>query len=232
VRHLAVLAIVILSGVILSACSPPTITPSQPPIVAGTLDTAEAYLMRGDQYSSLKDYEHAIADYTRAIQLKPDYAEAYNNRGLAEALQSKAELTNAIADYSQAIDLRPDYAYAYNNRGVAYMAGGHPNEAMQDFNQAIKLKPNFSQAHSNRGNAYYWKGQIFLALFDFFQAGKISLVLTGMLLAILLLVIVVVYFIVRRFTISRESRQDKAENDVKQKATYRLTSVSRDEEKG
>lgn len=217
-KHLPVLLIVILVGVILSACSPRAATPSQPAIVTGALETAETYLAHGDQYAGIKDFEHAIADYTRAIQLKPDYAEAYNNRGLAEALQSKAGLSNAIADYSQAIRLRPDYAYCYNNRGVAYMASGHPDEAMQDFNQAIKLKPNFLQAHSNRGNAYHWKGQTFLALLDFFQAGKISLVLIAILLAIILLVIMVGYFIVRWFRRRRDQARYKSESDVSQKA--------------
>jgi len=59
--------------------------------------------------------------------LKPDYAEAYNNRGLAYSLSSKSEMENAIVDYTQAIQLRPDYACAYNKRGVAYMANGHPD---------------------------------------------------------------------------------------------------------
>src|SRR5262245_15646584 len=44
---------------------------------------AEFYLKRGEDYSGIHDYDRAIADYNTAIELKPDYAEAYNNRGFA-----------------------------------------------------------------------------------------------------------------------------------------------------
>ena len=42
-----------------------------------------AYNNRGNAYYDLKDYQKAIADYTKAIELKPDYATAYYNRGSA-----------------------------------------------------------------------------------------------------------------------------------------------------
>ncbi len=152
-KRLSVLMIAILGGLCLSSCSSQIpATPSPLSIVAGPLNTAAAYLARGDRYSDLKDYDHAIADYSQAIRLKPDYAEAYNNRGLAFALSSKREMASAIADYDQAIQLRPEYAYAYNNRGVAYMASGQPDAALHDFDRALQLQPNFPQAYSNRAN--------------------------------------------------------------------------------
>ena len=95
---------------------------------------------------------------TRRLKLKPDYAEAYNNRGYSYYYGSKANLDEAIADYSKAIELRPDYAYAYNNRGAAYLANGFPDKAISDLNRALQLKPGFPQAHSNRGNAYLRTG--------------------------------------------------------------------------
>jgi tetratricopeptide (TPR) repeat protein len=84
--------------VFLSACSSQARV--QPAITTGTLDTAEAYLMRGDQYSEINDYDGAIDDYSQAIRLKPDYVEAYNNRGLAYSLFGKIDLPTAIADFS------------------------------------------------------------------------------------------------------------------------------------
>ena len=176
-KRLSAMMIAILGGIYLSSCSsqvPPT--PLQPFIAAGPLDTAEAYLKRGDRYSDIRDYDHAIADYNQATRLKPDYAEAYNNRGLAYSLSSKRQMANAIADYSQAIQLRPDYAYAYNNRGVAYMASGHPDEALHDFDRALQLQPDFPQAYSNRGNAFYREGRIDLAIYDFYRAGTLDFI--------------------------------------------------------
>ena len=62
--------------------------------------------------------DRAIADYSEVIQIQPDFAGAYNNRG--NAYGEKGELDRAIADYSEAIRLQPDDADAYYNRGIAY----------------------------------------------------------------------------------------------------------------
>jgi tetratricopeptide (TPR) repeat protein len=206
-RFLSVVMAIALIGLPLSACSSQVATPPQPVTALSSLDSAEAYLARGDQYSTIKDYEHAIADYTQAIRLKPDLAEAYNNRGLAEALEWKDGMTDAIADYSQAIKLRPDYAYAYNNRGVAYMASGHPDEALRDFNYAIQFQPDFPQAYSNRGNAYLRKGHLILAIIDFHRTGKFSPGLIAFLLVIIFLGFTAVYFLARPFLFARRSRR-------------------------
>ena len=49
------------------------------------LDAQNAFLFydRGNLYVQRKDYEHAIADYTKAIEINKNIAEAYYNRGLA-----------------------------------------------------------------------------------------------------------------------------------------------------
>jgi tetratricopeptide (TPR) repeat protein len=187
-KQFAGFLIVILTGILLCACGSPAATPTQPAIANGTLDTAEAYLRRGDQYSEIKDFKAAIADYTQAIRLNPDYAEAYNNRGYAIAMESKDGMAEAISDYSHAIQLRPEYAYAYNNRGAAYMASGHPDEALRDFSLAIQLQSDFRQAYGNRGNAFLRKGKIIPALADFIRAGKFSAGVLILLLAIFVLV--------------------------------------------
>ena len=54
-----------------------------------------------------------------AIQFKPDFAVAYNNRGIAYA--AKGDSDAAFADYNTAIDLDPEDAIAYNNRGEAWL---------------------------------------------------------------------------------------------------------------
>jgi len=139
---------------------------SAPPESAGD---PEFYLKRGEALSDAREYDRAIADYTTAIQLKPDYAEAYNDRGFAYYL--KGDGTRAIADYTRAIELRPDYAKAYNSRGVAYMSHGYgAAKSVPDFDRAIALKPDFRYAYINRANARLLSHP-WLALHDFHQAG-------------------------------------------------------------
>ncbi|ARV61576.1 hypothetical protein BZZ01_25730 [Nostocales cyanobacterium HT-58-2] len=64
-----------------------------------------------------KDYEKAIADFTEAIRLKPDFALAYHNRGLARWYEKDNK--GAMEDFKQAIRLKPDLAEAYNNEAFA-----------------------------------------------------------------------------------------------------------------
>ena len=49
--------------------------------------------------------DRAIADFNQAIQLKPKYALAYNNRGVA--YRSRGEFDKAIDDFTGAITLSP-----------------------------------------------------------------------------------------------------------------------------
>jgi tetratricopeptide (TPR) repeat protein len=154
---------------ILAACDRQGPVTTQPSPSTNTLETAEEYLMRGDNFSARKEYDLAIPDYDQAIRLNPKYAEAYNNRGYAYYWNGDA--AHAIADYSRAIELRPDYAYAYNNRGAAYMASGHSDQAIDDFDRAIQLQRDFPQAYINRGNAYLRLGRFGLAFADFRRGG-------------------------------------------------------------
>ncbi len=112
-------------------------TPSQASIPVGSLDTAEAYLTRGDQYSERKDYAHAIADYSQAIMLRPSYAYAYNNRGVAYMASGHPD--EALRDFDRAIQLQPDFPQAYSNRGNAYYRAGRTVQAISDFYSAEKF---------------------------------------------------------------------------------------------
>jgi tetratricopeptide (TPR) repeat protein len=84
-----------------------------------------------------EDYQGAVADYTKAIKLKPDYAEIYDTRGNAKGRLK--DYQRAIADYAKAISLMPDYAEAYSHRGIAYLGLGLRNNAMADFMKVKEL---------------------------------------------------------------------------------------------
>ena len=65
-----------------------------------------------------EDYESAIENFTKAIKLKPDYSEAYNNRGIAYT--GKGDYEKAIEDYNTAIELDPNFFYSFINMGILY----------------------------------------------------------------------------------------------------------------
>jgi len=80
----------------------------------------EAFEERGKARHRSGDYDGAIADYTRAIELDPKFSQAYYNLGLAK--KHKGDMDGAIADYSTAIRFAPALALAYMNSGLAYLA--------------------------------------------------------------------------------------------------------------
>ena len=71
----------------------------------------------GASNAELRQFDAAIESYKKALEIKPDYAEAYYNMG--NALKDKDDPEAAIDSYKQALKIKPDYAKAYNNMGVA-----------------------------------------------------------------------------------------------------------------
>ncbi len=96
---------------------------------------------------------------------KPDFAEAYNNRG--RFYRDIGNLPKAFEDYNTAIRLKPDFAEVYNNRGVAYGIKDQVDKAIADFDKAIGLNPAFADAYCNRGNAYLLTGDLEKAIEDY-----------------------------------------------------------------
>ncbi len=91
------------------------VEPAKP--LPGGSTSAETYFLRGNVNVELGNYDDAIAAYTQAIRLKPNYANVYYNRGIAK--HKLGQHRAALADFDAAIRLNPDDADAYYNRGIA-----------------------------------------------------------------------------------------------------------------
>jgi tetratricopeptide (TPR) repeat protein len=128
-------------------------------------DLAISYYNRGIFYYDKDDNDRAIADYTKALELSPNYTSAFNNRGNAYA--AKGELDRAIADYDQAIKIDPKDPFRWNNRGLAWKRKGLFDRAIPDFDQAIKIDPGYTAAYTNRGETYEAKGDTERAKADY-----------------------------------------------------------------
>jgi WD40 repeat protein/tetratricopeptide (TPR) repeat protein len=128
---------------------------------------APKYKDRGDAYNELKQWDKAIADFSKAIELDPNRGRRWNNRGYTY-LHLK-QWDRAIADCSKAIELEPNLAAAWNNRGCGYGELKQWDKAIADFSKAIELDPNNTR-WDNRGNTYAELGQWKEAAADFAKA--------------------------------------------------------------
>jgi len=127
-------------------------------------NNAEVYKKRGFQF--LTGYithggnqvfsNYAIADFSKAIKLAPNDADAYCSR--AELYTQMGDHNNAIADYSQAIRINPNNAESYAFRGSNYSQEEKYDQALPDFNKAIQLNPKCTNAYMFRGLLYFGKG--------------------------------------------------------------------------
>ncbi|MCC5899846.1 MAG: tetratricopeptide repeat protein [Phormidium sp. BM_Day4_Bin.17] len=96
-------------------------------------------------------YSDAIVAYQQAVQLKPDYHQAWSNQG--SALFHLQRYPEAIAAYNRALSIYPDYPEAWNNKGGALSKLGQYEEALAAYDRAVELKPDYVEAWNNRGLA-------------------------------------------------------------------------------
>lgn len=126
----------------------------------------------GDASRNQGNWNQAIDDYNKAIEVEPNYALIYNNRGLAH--YNKGDYDKAIADFNQALQIDPNYADAYRNRGRAYYAKGNHDQALADYNQAITLNPDDAPAYNGRAYVYLVKKDHRQAVTNMREAAKLS----------------------------------------------------------
>jgi tetratricopeptide (TPR) repeat protein len=100
-------------------------------------DYIDAYTSRAIVYTARRDYEEAIEDYTRAIELDANLLAAHNNRGIVYV--AIVEYENALADFNKVLDLDSSNVLALNNRGIVHAINGDYDLAIADFQQAIEL---------------------------------------------------------------------------------------------
>jgi Flp pilus assembly protein TadD len=104
----------------------------------------------------------AIAQYQRALEIRPDFPKAHNNLG--DALVRRGRTDEAIQHYQRALETQPNFAEAHNNLGIALARRGRTNEAIAHFQQAVRAKPDLVDARYDLGVALQEHGEIDAAI--------------------------------------------------------------------
>ncbi len=95
-----------------------------------------SYTNRGMAYAGKGQYDQAIDDYDKAIELKPRYEKAYFNRG--NAYYAKRQYDQAIDDYKEAIELNPMNSYPYYNMACLYSVRNASEEACKWLRKSLE----------------------------------------------------------------------------------------------
>lgn len=133
---------------------------------------AKFYIDRGVAYGQKGQFEQAIADFTKAIEIDPKSTDAYFNRAVAYAKKNQHD--RAISDYTKALQTGPKDAGTYYYRGIAYLEKRQFDQAADDFTNAIEIGIKDPSAYYYRGIAYMSKGEFDWAIDDFNKALQID----------------------------------------------------------
>ena len=93
--------------------------------------------------------EDALASYDQALAIKPDHADALNNRG--NALRDLKRPDDALVSYDRALAVKPDYAEALNSRGMVLRELKRFDDALASYDRALAIKPDHADALNSRG---------------------------------------------------------------------------------
>ena len=140
--------------------------------VSASVNSLQDLLDKGNQNLNANKPDDAIKNYTAAIEIDADSAEAYNGRGIAYA--QKHDFAATIKEFGQAIKFAQNPAEAYSNRGQAYADSGDAQKALADFNKSIELDAKNDTAYVNRGVLHYNAGDIDKAVADFRKALELN----------------------------------------------------------
>lgn len=113
---------------------------------------AEDCIVRGNAYYADADYALAIQWYQRAIEIRPDFADAHYRKGVA--LHRLGRNEEALASFERVIQIKPDDPEPHYIKGLVLHQLGKYDEANASYSRAIALAPTWSRPYLNRARAY------------------------------------------------------------------------------
>ena len=109
-------------------------------------DLADAYCLRGAAYSDLEQYDEALADTSKAVQLAPNSAPLLGC--LADVYYRRSQFDRSIAEFSKAISLGSTDAMIFRERGIARFFAGRFEDAVADLSKTNELADKEARLYS------------------------------------------------------------------------------------
>lgn len=151
------------------------------------------YIGRALDFLTVRDYQNAEKDATRAIEAAPDLALGYMVRAQAlfgryqlddtegndastRGVMRRKLLDDILADYDTVLRLSPSTPVIWYNKGNILFEKEDYDGAAEAYSQAIRLKPDFGEAFYNRGYIMLKEGRRAEGIADLGKAGEYGIV--------------------------------------------------------
>jgi len=136
-------------------------------------DHAKSLTSRGASYQEeTHQYDLALADLNKAIELNSKLVLAHSNRGIVHLKLGNRD--QALIDFNNALKLDAKHALSLHSRATIYMDRGQYKKALADFDSALAIDEHNPSIHYNQGVAYQMLNHPDLALAKFNKAIKID----------------------------------------------------------
>lgn len=120
-----------------------------------------AHIAMANYANGQQDFAAAIAHFTHASEINPDFAVAFN--GLGYAYRSAGDLDSAKTAFARYVELRPDEANPYDSYAELLMELGDYDASIDNYSKAIEFDPHFLSAYAGLTIAHSLKGEADLA---------------------------------------------------------------------
>lgn len=129
------------------------------------------WVVKGDAYYRMKQYNKARSHYDIALEIDPKDSVSWCHLGNIYSFEGKRSL--ALTAYERAVAADPRNSDAWNNKGVIFNSIGMPEEAMTSFRKAIEINPDHFDARMNLAREYVKKNRSDEAVEQFQEALRI-----------------------------------------------------------
>ena len=114
-------------------------------LVAKYPQDERAHFILGNAYNGRQQYDRAIAEYKKAIEIAPNFSPAYNSLGYAyRPTGNNAEAEKAFKKY---IELVPNDPNPYDSYAELLMKTGRFDESIEQYRKALSIDPHFGSSH-------------------------------------------------------------------------------------
>jgi tetratricopeptide (TPR) repeat protein/O-antigen ligase len=134
--------------------------------------SAESYILQGNIYQKQRQYEKAVAEYVKALKLKPNNPLIYHNMGLAYFYLQNHALAEEY--FKKALALKPAIAESNSMLGQIYLLKEDDRSALYYFESAVRFNPQLKDAQFSIGAIYLRLGDYDRAIASFQEVVRID----------------------------------------------------------